>query len=138
MLGNPLSRAWEDGPNWFQLFNKGLLVHPVGQDSAQLHNLTELLLAAGRGPTMIERGLPGVEGGAPDDATRPSWLSADPVIRNFFAPDGNLGAGIARYGVPISVVRPAGPINTLMTQRVSIQHYVTNDFGPGGTSVLIG
>ncbi len=108
MLGNPLSRAWEDGPNWLQLFNKGLLVHPVGQDSAQLHNLTELLLAAGRGPTMIERGLPGVEGGAPDDATRLSWLSADPVIRNFFAPDGNLGAGIARYGVPISVVRPAG------------------------------
>ena len=138
MLGNPLSRAWEDGPNWFQLFNKGLLVHPVGQDSAQLHNLTQLLLAAGRGPTMIERGLPGVEGGAPDDATRLSWLSADPVIRNFFAPDGNLGAGIARYGVPISVVRPAGPINTLMTQRVSIQHYVTNDFGPAGTSVLIG
>lgn len=136
VLGDPISRPWEEGANWFQLFNKALMVHPVEGPAAFLANLTETLLAAGRGDSLVSRDMPAKKTGEFDEATRLSWLT-DAVIREFYAPRGDFNRGKARYGLPISDFRPLGPLNTQLTERVAIQHFVTGAFGPQGTAVLV-
>jgi hypothetical protein len=112
VLGLPISRPFQIGPELYQAFEYGVAWWRPELDRADLLNTLDLLHAAGRDPLLERLGVPPAQGPSLD------WLS-DAALS---ASRGNDPRGV--FGLPTSPPTPVGPYVVQRFQRAVARRWV--------------
>jgi hypothetical protein len=138
-LGYPASRRFLMDGFFVQATQKYILQWRPETASVAFVNVFDKLHDQGKDAALQQQfSIPGPADPSIDQATRMSWLNADPAIAKQY---GTGPGAIQANGLPTSQITPMGPFNVLRAQRDAIQKW--NIDGPGGikagsTSVVNG